>query len=254
MQTMRKPLPLLVQLFDLTLIQLSNWRWSWRGMLVTGMLAPIVSITALGIFARDAGPRALNYVLVGNLVLSLMFDNQNKVAGNFAFMRAAGTLNYFAALPIHKTTLILASLLSFLALSLPSLLVTAVYGSLYLHIPLQPSIWLLLVIPLVSIPLSGIGALIGSRVRTPEMSSPVSLFLSMIMLGVGPVMIPPERLPGFLLTIGRFSPATYAASALRQALLGPVTSRLPIDLVVLAAFSLAIFWLVARYLDWRQVE
>src|SRR5439155_2833553 len=91
----RKP-PLAVQLLDLLLIQLANWRWSWRGMVVLGMAAPLLSILALRTFVREAEPEALRYILSGNVVLALMFENQNKVSSNFAYMRRLGTLQYFA--------------------------------------------------------------------------------------------------------------------------------------------------------------
>jgi len=68
-----------------------------------GTLAPLGSILALGVFARDAGPEALAYVLTGNVVLNLMFENLDKVSGHFAFMKAVGTINYFATLPSGDT-------------------------------------------------------------------------------------------------------------------------------------------------------
>ncbi len=34
--------PFTVQLVDLTLMQFTNWRWSWRGMIVTGLIAPVL--------------------------------------------------------------------------------------------------------------------------------------------------------------------------------------------------------------------
>ena len=65
------------------------------------------------------------------------------------------------------------------------------------------------------------------------------------------VVIPPDRLPGFMIVLGRFSPATYAASALRQTLLGPVTGQIAVDLAVLLVAGLIVFWLVVKRLDWR---
>lgn len=73
----------------------------------------------------------------------------------------------------------------------------------------------------------------------------------MVMLFIGPVIIPGDRLPEFLLTLGYFSPATYAASALRQTLLAPITGQLIVDIVALLGFALLTFWLVGRKLDWR---
>ena len=66
------------------------------------------------------------------------------------------------------------------------------------------------------------------------------------------MVIPPDRLPDVVLVLGRFSPATYAASALRQALLGPVTGQIVGDLAALAGFGVVIFVLVGRKMDWRH--
>jgi ABC-2 type transport system permease protein len=244
--------PFLVQLGDLLLIQLSNWRWSWRGTIITGMITPLVSILALGVFARDSGPDALAYILTGNVVLSLTFENLNKLASNFAFMRFMGGFNYFATLPIARAALILATLGAFMLLSLPSLLVTLLAGTLVLGVPLQWHPLLLLVIPVAAIPLAALGALIGASVRTPEEAGTLSLLITLALVGIGPVLVPPARLPDIFQTLGLFSPATYAASALRQTLLGPVTPRLALDLGVLGALTLVLLWLVSRKMDWRQ--
>ena len=79
------PQRLHLQLLDLVLIQLSNWRWAWRGMVVTGIMGPTFSIIALGLFARGSDPVTLGYILTGGMVLNLMFENQDKVCSNFAY-------------------------------------------------------------------------------------------------------------------------------------------------------------------------
>ena len=165
-----------------------------------------------------------------------------------------GTLSYFATLPIQRYVLVLATVLSFLVMSLPSLIITMLIGTLVLGITLAPNGLLLLVVPLVAIPLASLGALIGVSVSRPENAGSLSLLLTVILTATGPVVIPPSRLPGWMLTLGQFSPATYAASGFRQTLLGPVTPRIWLDLTVLALVSVAITWLVVRKMDWRQSE
>lgn len=248
----RKPASLLTQLIDLLLIELTNWRWSWRGLVITATLAPLASIMALGIFARDSGPQALAYVLTGNMVMALMFGNMDRVQSHFVFMRFMGGLDYFATLPIHRFSLILALVLAFLGLSLPSLLVTILVGVWYLGVPVQPHPLLLLVIPLCALPLASIGALIGCLARTPQEAGSINLVIMLGMLGLGPVVVPPDRLPALMVMLGRLSPATYAASALRQTLLGPVTGQIIIDLISLVGLTIGLFWLVGRTMDWRQ--
>jgi ABC-2 type transport system permease protein len=244
----------LIQLFDLWLIQLSNWRWAWRSVIVVDTAAPLVSLIALGVFARDAGPDALAYVLTGNIVLSLMFGNLDKVSGHMAYLRAVGSLSYFATLPIQRPIFVLATVLAFMVLSLPSLLVTLLVGSLILHVPLAPSPFILIVVPLSAIALSGIGALIGTSARTPQEAGSLTLLTTLVLAGLGAIIIPPERLPGWMLVVRQFSPATYATSALRQTLLGPVTPIIWLDLAALVGIALMVFWLVRIKLTWRQSE
>jgi ABC-2 type transport system permease protein len=141
--------------------------------------------------------------------------------------------------------------LAFLLLSMPSLAITSLVGILFLHVKLSPSPVICLVIPLVAVPLAGIGALIGTVAHTPEEAGSISMVLTFLMTGLGPVIFPPDRLPEVLVKLGWLSPATYAASALRQSLLGPITPRIVIDLVVLCGLAATTLWLVSRKMDWR---
>ena len=254
MRNGRNAQPFAQQIWNLLLIELTNWRWSWRSMIVLGTVAPLLSMLGLSVFARDAGAEALTYVLTGNIVLALMFGIMNNVQSHLIFMRFMGSLDYFGTLPVRKSALILAIILAFFLLALPAVLVTTFVGSWLLGIPLQPSLWLLLVIPVCTLPLSGVGALIGVLARTQAEAGTISTLLTLVMLGLGPVVIPPDRLPQFLQTLGWFSPATYAASALRQTLLGPVTPRLWLDLAVMLLVGSFVFWLVDRKMDWRQSQ
>jgi len=249
---MLKPQPFLVQFYDLTLIQLSNWRWSWRGLLIISVVTPLLGMVALGVFARSAGPRALEYVLTGTLVMGLVFGTLNKVCGNFSFMRARGMLAYFASLPISSHSLVLASVAAFFLLALPSVLVNLAFGVLYFGLPLRLSPLVTLVLPLAAACLSALGAWIGASLRTPEEADAASMLVALVLIGLGPVLVPPERLPGWLLTLGMFSPAAYVASALRQSLFGPLTPRIGVDLAVLLLLSMVTLAWVGYRLPWRQ--
>ncbi|GII96032.1 ABC transporter permease [Sinosporangium siamense] len=240
-----------IQLADLLLIQLSNYRWSWRGMVVTGVAAPLMTLVAVGLPAKQYGTDALAYVLVGSIVLSLMFQIMNQVAHNFSFMKAMGMLDYFATLPVYRFLLIIATVLAFLLMAVPSLLVTLVFGVLVLGVPLQISPLALVVIPLCALPLAGIGALIGLTAPSPQEVGPFTLLLTIVLLFLGPVVLPPVTLPDWLLALGHVSPSGYAASALRQAMVGPVTGRLWLDLAVLAGLAAAVLWAVGRKITWQ---
>lgn len=249
----KRPAPsLLTQFIDLFLMEMTNWRWSWRTMVIIATIAPLMSILALGVFARDSGLETLSYVLTGNVVLALMFGNADKLQSHFYFMRSAGTLDYYATLPVQRQVLILAVVAAFFLLSLPSVIVTILLGAYLLGITLTPHPLVLFIVPICSIPLAGIGALIGVTARNPQEAGSLSLVVTLLIVSLGPIIVPPNRLPPIMLTLGWFSPATYAASALRQTLLGPITGRLLLDVVVLVTLGVGIYWVVGYKLDWRQ--
>ncbi len=244
--------PFFTQLLDLVRMELTNWRWGWRSLLVTATLSPLISVVGLGVFARDSGPRALAHVLTGNMVISLMFGTLNNVQSRFCFMRERGALDFFATLPMRREALILAVVASFVLLSLPALLATTLVGTAFLGISVHPHPLLTVVVPLVAVALSAIGAMIGVAARSPQESGSWSLLVTLLMAALGPVVVPPERLPGWLIALGWFSPATWAASALRQTLIGPLSPRLALDLGLLLAVSVLVLGVVARTMDWRQ--
>jgi ABC-2 type transport system permease protein len=175
----------------------------------------------------------------------------NNIESHMLFMRFQGVLDYFGTLPIRKPLLVLSVVIAFLLISLPSLIVTMIFGPLILGLPLRINILILIVVPLCTTSLSGIGALIGCRARTNEEAASISWIVTFLLLGLGPVLIPPQRLPAILLILGHLNPATYAASAFRQVLIGPITGELALDLGALTVFTIILFWLVERRMDWR---
>jgi ABC-2 type transport system permease protein len=221
--------------------------------LTTSLIAPVLSTLALGSFAANEGRAVLGYVVTGNVVLSLLFGTVNKVSGNFAYMRVTGMLDYFATLPLYRVALILASVIAFMGLSLPAAILTMIVGAVILHLPLVISPWVIVVVPLIAMALCGLGALIGIVGRSPDEVGTISMLATFSLLMLGPVVIPADRLPDAIKVIGLLSPATYAASALRQAVLGvPDNLPLALDVVVLVAIMLGLLWLVGQRMDWRQ--
>ncbi|MBV2155425.1 ABC transporter permease [Kitasatospora sp. SUK 42] len=247
----RLGLGFLGQVWDLFRIQLTNWRWSWPQMVLTGMLAPLVSIAALGLFARNSGHAATEYVLTGSVTMAILFETQNKIASNFAFMRGNGAFEYYAALPVRREALILATLAAFSLLSLPAVTVTLLLGTSLLDVPITPSPLAPLCLLLALLPSAGLGAFIGSRSGTIEQASSLSLATTLLMMAAGPVAVPPDMLPGALIWIGDLNPAVYAAAGLRHSLTAPDASRALADMAVLAVFAGAVWALTSTRMHWR---
>jgi ABC-2 type transport system permease protein len=194
----------------------------------------------------------LVYVMTGNIVVSLLFGTMNSVQSHTEWLRFQGGFDYFATLPIRRYAFTLAVALTFLLFSLPPLAVTLLLGSLWLRVPISLSPFVVIVIPLCALPLAGLGAMLGLIGRTRGESGSLTRLFTLLMITLGPVVIPPDRLPGVALTLGLFSPATYAASALRQTTVGPLTERIVVDLAVLTGMTLLFLWLVGRKMTWHQ--
>jgi len=242
----------LTQWWDLFLMELTNWRWSWRLTLIAGSLMPLFLVVLLGVFANTQDQGALVYILTGNMVIGLLFGTMTRIINRVEFLRFGGGLDFFATLPVQRFLFVFAMIASFLIFSLPSLALTLTAGALWLQLPLTLHPLLLLVIPLCTIPLAGVGVFLGLVSRNWGEASSWGFVVSLLFSVLGPVMIPPDRLPATLLLLGHLSPATYAASALRQVVIGPITMQLGVDLAVLGGMSAFLLWLVERKMSWRE--
>jgi ABC-2 type transport system permease protein len=191
-------------------------------------------------------------VFTGNVVASLLFGTTTAVQNRFIHMRVSGLLDYYATLPIRLFELIVAIVMASLLFSLPAVLTVILLGSRILSITLDPNPLVWVVIPLSTLPFAGIGALAGTTMKTIEESSTVTRIIMLGLTILGPVISPPYLLPEVILILGRFNPASYTASALRQVLIGPITTQLGLDLMAMIGFSVLSFWNVGRRIDWRR--
>jgi len=248
----RRPPSLVAQWWDLFLMELTNWRWSWRLTIIAGALMPVFLIVLLGVFANTRDRGALAYILTGNMVIGILFGTMTRILNRVEFLRFGGGLDFFATLPVQRALFVLAMVASFMVFSLPSLLIILTMGSLWLALPLALHPLLFVAIPLGAIPLACIGVFLGLLGRSWGEASSWGFVVSIVFSVLGPVMIPAERLPTLLIWLGYLNPATYAASALRQVVIGPLSAYLLVDLAVLAGMSALLLWLVERKMSWRE--
>lgn len=202
MWTARKLQPIRTQIFDLLLVELTNWRWTWRAMVVLGVLTPLGGIFVMKLLLPDATLEQRAFILTGNTLLSILFENQHRVAGHIVFMRVHGTLEYFSSLPVQKHAVVVAIIAAFFLLSLPSFLVTACMGSVILDVTLHPSPALLLALPLAALPMAGIGAIVGTVARSGPEANSLGIVAAFTMAAFGAIVVPPWQLPSWVVQLG----------------------------------------------------
>lgn len=247
MQNRQKSANLIVQLWDLLLIELTNWRWSWQSILLTSIITPCLNIFVMGMIAGDSDKEVVQYIFIGNVVFALIMSNLTNIQNHFVYMRFMGVLDFFVTLPIKRTILVLTMVMSFFILSLPSIVTTIFVGSLILDINLSLHPLLFLVIPCAILPISAIGILIGSYVRSMEEGSGYSLLVTLLAVICGPILIPIANLPGFLYNMRGFNLAWYISSALRGCMFGGSAYNILLNCLVLVAISILLFiWVSFR--------
>lgn len=107
------------------------------------------------------------------------------------------------------------------------------------------------VMVLAALSLSGVGAAIGMVAPSWYVAIFITQVAQIVVLFAAPVLVPLESLPPPLQITSYILSPTYAADALRRALVGTQDLWLALDLIALGAFGAASLFLTARTLKWR---
>src|SRR5687768_7865995 len=106
----------LVVFWDLYLMQLANFRWTWRWQVIGGLVAPLSFMFLLNtLLEREAGTAEAvamgAHILAGNIVMSTVFTTMGHTASRFAWLKETEGLDYYATLPIDRAMMVAAVLL-----------------------------------------------------------------------------------------------------------------------------------------------
>ena len=235
----------------LFVVQLLEQRDFLAGTIFFTTFFPLILVFGLGVIGSGQTADGLAYVITGSTVSSLALVGVTMVAQDLAWMKDRGEFLYYASLPISKGSLLLAVIASKLLLQLPGVIVGLIGGSLLYGLELQPNPMLLVILPLTTLALAGLGAALGILAPSPQFVSLVSQIAVFVVLFAAPVMIPLESLPLPLQWFGLLLPPTYAADALRRAVTGVNDARLLLDIGVLALSAAISLGAVTRGLRWR---
>ena len=197
-----------------------------RVRVARGPLLFVATMQSLGILLLlrgvvHSGHVTASAVVAGSTVLVVAFVALNLLAQRFGALRAAGALDYYAALPVPAAVVVLGTAASYATFTLPGALVTVVVGALVYGLPLG-HLWI--AVPAIvgaGIALSGVGAALGLALPRPEVATVAGQLAMTAVLFLG--VIPPENLPGWLRVVRQLVPSTYAVDALAAALRGTPT-------------------------------
>jgi ABC-2 type transport system permease protein len=183
-------------------------------------------------------------VVAGASVLVAAFIGLNLLAQRFGALKANGGLDYYAALPIPASVVVLATAASYATFAVPGTVVTAVAGVLMYDLGWAPLLLLPVVMLVAGAALAGVGAALGLLAPKPEIATVLG------QLGMSAVifldLVPAHRLPAMVQWLRAVVPSTYGADALSEAFaVHPDTWEIVRDLGVCCAVAAAALALAA---------
>lgn len=233
--------------------QMAEVRVNWMWYALFSVLLPIILVfgfTHIGAGLTDG--LSLLYIISGSMILSLASDGIYGMAIKIGEMKHENTLLYYTALPINRFAFILALILSRFVVTVPGMIVPLVFGSVFYGFNVHLSLWLVVLIPSISVSFAIMGLVIGVAIRSLNIIQLVVNALLFIILLASPIFMPVESLPAPLQVISYAMPMTYASAALRDAISGTFGSAfyLNTSVVLVTTFGALIF--LTRYWKWRE--
>jgi ABC-2 type transport system permease protein len=195
--------------------------------------------------------RQIDWLTPGMLGMLLMWANL-AVGVALVQWRQQGVLRRLAVTPLRSGVLISTQMLARLLLSLLQGAALIVVAMLVFGVQVTGS-WLALgvTVALGALALQGVGFVVGSLARTPEIANALFFLISFPMMFLSGSYFPTDSAPAFLSPIIKALPLTYLNDALRQIINnGASLSAVRVDLLIITAWLVVAVALSARAFRW----
>lgn len=195
--------------------------------------------------------REIDWLTPGMLGMMLMWANLS-VGVLLVEWRQQGVLRRLAVTPLRPSVLISAQMLARLVLSLAQGAALIAVAMLVFHVQMTGS-WLALgaTVALGALALQGVGFVVGSLAKTPEIANAAFFLISFPMMFLSGSYFPTDSAPAFLSPVIKVMPLTYLNDALRQIINnGSSFGGVQADLLIIVAWIVAAVVLAARAFRW----
>jgi ABC-2 type transport system permease protein len=233
-------------------MQFARLRTSWRPYLIVSSVMPLgIAVLMRAVMDSSQVEAFGKQIVAGCAVLAIAMTAVVMLAQRVAWLKENGALDYYAILPVPRTAVVGAVLLSFAVFSLPGTIVVVVLGAQLFDLSLA-ALWAAVPVwALGSFALTGLGVAIGFGAPDEQLAGMYSNLAMMAVLFMG--ILPPRRIPGWLGPVRAVLPSTYAVDALKPGLRGVVSASMGVDMLVLVIFGALSFWAVRGPL-WPRAE
>jgi ABC-2 type transport system permease protein len=218
------------------------------GYILSIVLAPLGFL----LFAKALTPPGFEVgerLVTGSLVFGMGIMTVNLLAQFILAERFNNEMKLIVASPVHPLSYVGGVLAYSVVQSLLTAAVILGFAPLFsIHIEL--SFWLVPILLLTAVSLTGIAIIIGTWSPSMELGNMLANTLGILIVLLSPVYYPLERLPEWLGWVARFSPYTHAGSAINAILAGE--GGFGQEAGILAAITVVSLTIGILGLRWRE--
>jgi ABC-2 type transport system permease protein len=206
----------------------------------------LAGINGLGVSPVDVRTRVLYnpdligaYNLVPGLIAMILFQTATSLTAlSIVRERERGTIEQLIVTPIRSWELILAKIIPYILVSFADMLLILVIGTLWFHVPIRGSLWLLFgMTGLYLLPTLGLGLLISTFARTQQQAQLMTMPILLPAMMLSGFIFPVASLPVFLQIVGQLFPLTPFIYILRSI----VVKGVGIQMIVPQIIALMVF-------------
>ncbi len=231
--------------------QLSSYRGSWFFQTFISLLVPFALVFSARVLIGTLDIHRAIFLLGGNMTMSIAFGPTTFLISKLGWSRQNREFDYWIALPVPKLTVVIAIISTAVLFALPGMLGSYVLGSLLLGLPLTGAWALLFLIPLGVLPLTGVGAFLGTLAPNGQTATLMCNMLIFVVGFLSPMFIPSGQLPRVLQITSLFIPTTYVADAFRAVLGANFGGNFVFDIIMLLLCSVVCLTLAHWKMEWR---
>jgi ABC-2 type transport system permease protein len=217
------------------------------------MVIPFGIILMISLMSSETTKEMGIICISGNIITSISNLCISSLAQSLIGMRSQNGFEHLATLPIYRLSPLIGRFVSSALGTIPSLILMPMIGMWLFKVRFSMSIWLVIVIIISMITMTGIGAIIGTCIDNYEKSYTVSMILMFFVMFGTPVYYSMDALPYVIRIFQRLLPFSYSLEAMRQLMFTPTLNRMVImDLIALIFFMIIVLGFTAKFFTWRQ--
>ncbi len=234
-------------------IQLKEFGSNAIAVALFSMVIPVGVLAMIALMPIDITKEVAIIYISGNMITSISNLCITTLAQLLLSIRMKNGFEHLATLPISNYAPLVGTFMSAAVGTLPALIIMPILGMLLFGITIKINVWLILVIFICIVIMSGIGSIIGTFSEKYQTSYTLSLVAMFFVMFGTPVYYAMDALPEVVQVFQRLLPFSYALEAIRSLMAdGMLTQTVINDVLVLTFFMMLSLLFTKKHFTWKN--